>query len=86
MSKAGKTDPEIIQEIKTRRTFYRLSAGDIIHLHESGVSTPVIDYMMETNREAIREEANSYYRNYYWQPYYNRWYYCPPNTVIIKQK
>lgn len=85
MARAGRTDQEIIQEINTRRTYYRLSAKDIIHLHENGVSNPVIDYMLETQMQAIRDEAR-YYNRDNWYPYYGRWYYGPPGVVIIKSK
>ena len=60
MAKAGKTDEEIIQEIKVRRTYYRLSAKDIIYLHDNGVSNRVIDFMLETEQEAIRDEQRRY--------------------------
>ncbi len=86
MSRAGKADPEIIQEIKTRRTYYRLSAKDVIHLHENGVSTPVIDYMLETYLEAVKAEASSYYHGYYWYPYNGYWYWGPPSVVIIHHR
>ncbi len=87
LARAGKTDQEIIQEIKTRRTYYRLSAQDIIHLHESGVSTPVIDYMLDTYLQAVKDEASYRASLYYWYPYYGHWYYYPPpGVVIIKQK
>src|SRR5438093_813740 len=74
MAKAGKSDQEIIQEIKTRHTYYRLSAKDIVNLHDNGVSYPVIDYMLETQMDAIRDESRYYYRDY-WYPYYGHWYY-----------
>src|ERR1051325_11791166 len=53
MAKAGRTDDEIIDEIKKRRTYYRLATKDIINLHEKHVSDKVIDYMLQTQEEEI---------------------------------
>jgi hypothetical protein len=86
MARAGKTDQEIIQEIKTRRTYYRLAAKDIINLHENGVSNAVVDYMLETMMQAVRDEQRLYDAQYHWYPYHGHWYYSPPPVVIIKRK
>lgn len=89
MARAGKADTEIIQSIKTRRTFYRLGAEDVIKLHEGGVSNAVIDHMLQTGVEAAREEERRYSRSaypYYWHPYYGYWYYHSPSVVIIKRR
>ena len=85
MARAGKTDQEIIQEIKTRHTHYRLSAKDIIQLHESGVSNPVIDCMLETYLQAVKDEQHRYDAGYYWFPYHDHWYSYPSSVVIIKK-
>lgn len=86
LSKAGKADQEIIQEIKTRRTYYRLSAKDIIYLHDHGVSNGVIDYMLDTYLDAVRDEQRRYDSTYYWSFYNNHWYYSPPSVYIIRKK
>ena len=85
MAKAGKTDDEIIQEIKKRRTYYRLAAKDIIALHAGGVSEKVIDFMLETHEDAIRDEQRRYDSHYYWMHYHNHWYYRPPYYLIRKK-
>ena len=85
MAKAGKPDEEIIQEIKKRRTFYRLSTKDILYLHQNGVSDRVIDFMHETELDAIRDEQRRYDSTYYWLHYEDHWYYCPPFVVIQRR-
>jgi uncharacterized protein YcfJ len=52
MAKAGVSDDVIISQIRTSRTIYRLSAADIIDLHNCGVSQKVIDYMINTPNTA----------------------------------
>jgi len=46
MARAGISDNVIISQIRATRTAYRLSAADIIDLHDAGVSSAVIDYMV----------------------------------------
>jgi hypothetical protein len=48
MSKAGVSDDVIISQIRNSRTVYRLSAADIIDLHDAGVSQKVIEFMINT--------------------------------------
>ena len=48
MARAGVNDDVIISQIRSTRTVYRLSANDIIDLHNSGVSQTVINYMINT--------------------------------------
>lgn len=48
MAKAGVGDEVIISQIVNSRTVYRLSASEIIELHEAGVSQKVIEYMINT--------------------------------------
>jgi len=86
MARAGKTDEEIIEEIKTRNTYYRLAVKDIIHLHEQGVSNAVIDYMIETHLQAVRDEQQRYDNRYYWHHYHNHWYYHSPSVIIIRRR
>lgn len=52
LASAGISDDVIISQIRTSRTVYHLSAGDIIDLHNSGVSQKVIDYMINTPNTA----------------------------------
>ena len=48
MAAAGITDDVIISQIRSTHTTYRLSAADIIDLHNAGVSSNVIDFMINT--------------------------------------
>ncbi len=48
LAKAGVSDEVIISQIRNSRTVYRLSANEIIELHEAGVSNRVIDFMINT--------------------------------------
>lgn len=48
LSRAGLSDDVIISQIRSTHTTYHLSAVDIIDLHNSGVSQPVIDFMINT--------------------------------------
>lgn len=48
MSAAGLTDEVIISQIRASHTAYRLSAADIIDLHNARVSSKVIDFMINT--------------------------------------
>lgn len=86
MARAGKTDDEIVQAIKIRRTYYRLSAEDIIHLHDSGVSNAVIDFMLETYLDAVRDEQYRFDSHYYWHHHHGYWYYTPPHVIVIKKR
>ncbi len=48
MVKAKVSDEVIMSQIRNTRTVYRLSAPDIIDLHESGVSQKLTEYMINT--------------------------------------
>jgi len=48
MSKAGVSDDTIIGQIRSTHSSYQLATADIIDLKQSGVSEPVIDYMIKT--------------------------------------
>src|ERR1051325_4504226 len=48
MAKAGVGDEVIISQIRSTHTIYRLSAADIIDLHNSGESQKVMDFMINT--------------------------------------
>lgn len=57
MAQAGVSDDVIISQIRATGSTYRLSAADIIELHNAGVSNKVIDYMINTANTAPRSEA-----------------------------
>lgn len=48
MVKAGINDTVIINQIKSSRTIFHLSANDIVALHQAGVSDQVVTYMINT--------------------------------------
>lgn len=48
LAKAGVNGEVIISQIQASRTVYHLSATDIIDLRNSGVSDPVVNYMINT--------------------------------------
>jgi len=48
MAQSKLSDDVIISQIRNSRTVYHLTAADIIDLRNSGVSNPVIDFMINT--------------------------------------
>jgi len=48
MARAGVSDDVIISQIISSHTVFRLSAADIIDLHNSGVSDRLVNYMLNT--------------------------------------
>ena len=48
LSKAGVSEEVILSQIRNSRTVYRLSANEIIELHDAGISNRVIDFMINT--------------------------------------
>lgn len=55
MSQAGIPAEEIILKMQESGTVYRLSASELVRLHEQGVPDEVLDYMQETYLESVRE-------------------------------
>ena len=56
MSKAGVPVETILQKMRDSETIYRLTASQLVHLHEEGVPNAVLDYMQETYLEAVRRD------------------------------
>jgi hypothetical protein len=57
MTASGVPDDVIISQIQSTRSIYHLSSPDIIDLHNAGVSSRVIDYMINTaNGAAVTPE------------------------------
>ena len=48
MAKSGVGEDVIINQIKSSRTIFRLSAADIVDLRDGGVSDKVLNYMIST--------------------------------------
>jgi outer membrane lipoprotein SlyB len=59
LSKAGVSEEVILSQIRNSRTVYRLSANEIIELHDAGVSNRVIDFMINT--PSLYQPARRYY-------------------------
>lgn len=55
MTKSGSSPDRIIDAMKASRAHYNLSASDIVRLHEAGLPTAVLDYMQQTQLEAVAE-------------------------------
>lgn len=72
LARAGTPDSEIVRRIKASGAAYRLSAVEIQHLHENGVSNAVIDFMLQEYVESVcvqeRERSALYW--YSWQPHW----------------
>jgi uncharacterized protein YcfJ len=59
MVRAGVSDDVIISQIISTHTAYHLSADDIISLHDAGVSTKVVNYMINTPNTATPAPADT---------------------------
>lgn len=55
-SKAGDSPARIISRLDAASAFYPLRAGEIVRLHEEGVPTPVLDYLLDTYVRRVRYE------------------------------
>jgi len=77
LARSGMPDSEILQRIRDSRTAYRLTAQEIVSLREAGVSFTVLDYMMQTYVDRVREDQR-YLDQRYWWNYHDHWYWCPP--------
>jgi hypothetical protein len=56
MSKAGVPVDTLLQKMRDSGTIYRLTASQLVHLHEEGVPNAVLDYMQETYLAAVRRD------------------------------
>jgi hypothetical protein len=73
MARAGATDAQILERIRQSRTAYRLTASEIVALHNAGVSFTVLDYMIQTYIERVREDQR-YLDERMWWHYRDHWY------------
>lgn len=48
MTAHGTSDEQVISRLRNSTALYRLSAAQVVELHARGVSTEVIDYMLES--------------------------------------
>lgn len=54
MSRSGQPADAIIEQMRDSGTVYRLSASQLVKLHDDGVPDAVLDYMQETYLEWVR--------------------------------
>lgn len=54
MSQRKMTDDIIIERIRASGAVYRLSAAELVKLHDQGVSDPVLNAMQNTQIEEVR--------------------------------
>ncbi len=73
MARTGASDAQILESIRKSRTAYRLTASEIVALHGAGVSFTVMDYMMQTYIEKVREDQR-YLDERMWWRYNDHWY------------
>lgn len=67
MSKTGVPMETLLQKMRDSGTIYRLSASELVHLHEEGVPNAVLDYMQETYLAAVRrDQALEDWRHWAW--------------------
>ena len=69
MSKEGMPPEKVIERIRDSRTIYIMDTADVLRLHELGVPTEIIDYMLNTRIKALERQASYPYYPYY--PYYS---------------
>lgn len=73
MSTSGMLDAEIIKRIDDSGAIYKLTASDVIKLHERGVSDEVLNYIQREYVDDVRREES--YRSYH---FYGGFYYPGP--------
>lgn len=56
MSKAGVPAETLIEKMRESGTAYRLTASQLVYLHQEGVSDAVLDYMQQTYLNAVRRD------------------------------
>jgi hypothetical protein len=81
-----KVMPEvIIKKIADSNTVFRLNSDEVAELRRQGVDSKVVDYMMNTYIEQVRQDQAMedwnrwwyYDGHYYWWPYWDEYYYIP---------
>jgi hypothetical protein len=66
LAQANTPDAQILDRIRKSRTAYRLTAQEIVSLHNAGVSFTVIDYMLQTYIDKVRDDQRFYDERYWW--------------------
>jgi hypothetical protein len=58
MSKEGIPPETIVKKMQDSKTVYRLTAVQLVELHDLGVADPILDYMQQTYIEAERRSQS----------------------------
>ncbi len=58
LAKQGLSAESIISRLKESGTRYRLSAAEILTLKSRGVPTAVLDYLLDSDRQALMDECS----------------------------
>lgn len=58
LSKEGLSAESIISRLKETSTRFRLSATEILSLKAKGVATPVLDHLLDSDRQALLDECS----------------------------
>ena len=77
-SRQGEPSAQIIARIRASRAVYPLTATELAHLHDRGVSNEVLDYLQAIYLAAVRADERSriYDLGAPWAPY--PWFGLPP--------
>ena len=79
-----KVAPEtIINKIRDSGTVFRLNSNEVMDLRQHNVDQKVVDYMLDTYTEAVRQQQELddwnrwwfYEGHYYWWPDWDEYYY-----------
>jgi uncharacterized protein YcfJ len=79
MAQQGISDAVIISQIRSTRSVYNLSPGDITWLKQQNVSDAVVMEMQATASRVVPVDGRVYGRAYYAPDYY----YAPPPPVAV---
>jgi hypothetical protein len=71
MSKSGTPAQEIIKRIDDSGAIYRLSASDLVKLHDQGVPDEVLDHIHRDYLDDVRRDEA--YRSYHYFGWYVPW-------------
>jgi hypothetical protein len=79
LAKEGKTGLQIIDTLRAGRGTYDKSAGELVALNKAGVPPEVLDYLQQTQLDAIRRDEQWRMSAYttWGAPFYRPWRYRP---------
>lgn len=73
MVKSGQGGLQIVDTLRSGRAVYDKPASELIALHRAGVPDEVLDYMQQTQVDAIRSEERLRYVYPFGDPFYRPW-------------